>query len=704
MAIKELDRFDPNPKRDMQIATKLRLIIAGAIIISCLGVGFLSLQIFNSGLIKTVIDDLSHTADGVELNINERSVHLAGYAAILSEMQELKQAANLSSAKLQNFISNAAEFGGLSFLFITDARGRVYTGGGAGVTGGIDVSYIGTVAEALRGNASSGIEGIANFKYAIAAAHPVFFAGRVVGCIVAGYDMTDGTMVKSISNNYNVECTIFKDDVRMSTSLVSENNETLVGSKLNNSAVEQVVLRDGNGYMGKVSIAGKRFYSYYFPILSGNGKITGMIFIAKSLHSMNAVRANTLRIVMPIALLLAAVLIVSSGMFINWLMWRIKNVTNQLDEMATGEADLTKRCKLFIRDEIGFLVIKFDAFCDKLQSIISELKNSRDLLSSAGNEMTESTKETATSINDVIENIANMRERISVQIDTVYKTSDTVGIISKNFTSLSRMIESQSSGVTEASAAIEEMIGNIASVNTSVDKLSSSFDSLLNNAQMSFSSQQDVNDRIKQIENQSEMLQEANIVISSIAEQTNLLAMNAAIEAAHAGEAGKGFSVVADEIRKLSETSSQQSKTIGEQLNKILDSISDVVSASTKSGEALSAVSGKIKETEQLVIQIKAAMSEQHEGSQQIIATLKNMNDSTMEVQKSSKEISLHNERINDELRNLKDTTDAMNQNMDVMAAKAERINKTGSALSDASEQVRRSIDKIGDEINLFKT
>ena len=123
---------------------------------------------------------------------------------------------------------------------------------------------------------------------------------------------------------------------------------------------------------------------------------------------------------------------------------------------------------------------------------------------------------------------------------------------------------------------------NITSVNSSVEKMAESFGQLLENSKIGSKKQENVNEKIKQIESQSKILQDANQAIGSIASQTNLLAMNAAIEAAHAGESGKGFSVVADEIRKLSETSTVQSKTISEQLKKIQNSIHDIISASSE--------------------------------------------------------------------------------------------------------------------------
>jgi methyl-accepting chemotaxis protein len=247
------------------------------------------------------------------------------------------------------------------------------------------------------------------------------------------------------------------------------------------------------------------------------------------------------------------------------------------------------------------------------------------------------------------------------------------------------------------------MIGNIGSVNASIEKLANEYNVLTENVQNGTEHHHQVSELVAEIQNKSQMLNEANAVISSIAEQTNLLAMNAAIEAAHAGEAGKGFSVVADEIRKLSETSSSQSKNIGTQLHAIQDSIQAVVTASSQSDRDFGIVSDKLRHTGTLVQQIRESMDEQASGSKQIGDALSVMNDSSDQVRYASDEMDRGSQTIVKEVDSLKQVSSSIQEIVQAMGGTVNRIKKSDESLLNITGDMNQSIDRIGKQIDEFQ-
>ena len=382
--------------------------------------------------------------------------------------------------------------------------------------------------------------------------------------------------------------------------------------------------------------------------------------------------------VTPIAICLVAVILIFVFFYTSNVAISAKTLKGAVDELSSGNADLTQRVKLKSDSALKVmneLVASLNRFIEKLQGIVGSVKNSNEALVNTGTALRDCTQNTVASINEIIGNIESM----------------------------GKMIEDQTQSVSQASSAVEEMIGNINSVNASVEKLSGSFAVLQKGATEGVAKQEEVNKMVLDVQQQSEMLKTANSVISGIARQTNLLAMNAAIEAAHAGEAGKGFSVVADEIRKLSENSSAQTKTIGAQLKTIQESVDQIVSASKSSQDALKAVSDSIAETDALVHEISGAMGEQLEGSAQINEALSVLNNNSSQVKQSSEEMTQGSQAILREVEMLENATGDIKSGMDEMRTGASLISNVSDQLKNLAGEMQNAIDSIGKELGQFR-
>ncbi len=687
----------------MPIRIKLILLIFVSGFLASSFAAYLSLMEFNKGYVQDTYKSLSDYVNGAENTLNDWARSAKISARFLAD--NLKQSDAMNNPDLlQASVRDKRVFLEVDDLAVVDASGVVCATDSL-LRRGTDMNNLSCVRKALSGKESVAFEIIPNQGYSICTAVPVYHkdSAKIAGCVFSAYKLGTNKLIKQFQESYNAENSIFSGKTRVASTLKGSDGKTVVGTDLDNKAILDLVLGKGEKYVGENVIGGKKYLSVYSPLRDADEKITGMIFLAENTDLTRAIYNNTIKIVIPAINVFLLLIILILSLFVRWFMWRISNVTKFLKELETGEGDLTKRCKLRYRDEIGELVIHFDLFLDKLQHIIREVKETKEELTRTGDMVKKGTEDTSKAITGILVNIEQVNEEIKEQTSSVNVTTESVSGITSNIHALDDMIEDQSASISQASTAVEQMIGNIGSVNQSVEKMASSFESLSSNASIGFEKQQNVNERIQQIESQSELLVEANQAIANIAEQTNLLAMNAAIEAAHAGDAGKGFSVVADEIRKLSETSGEQTQTITKQLSSIRASISDVYEASSETSNALAAVSERIQETDELVMQISGAMQEQTAGSKQIGDALHSMMDSSSQVINSSKDIDKRSEDIAMQVNKLENSTSTMHESMLGMTKGADRINEAGNALGEISDRLQSAIQKIGAQIDTFK-
>ena len=296
----------------------------------------------------------------------------------------------------------------------------------------------------------------------------------------------------------------------------------------------------------------------------------------------------------------------------------IIRAAGMLGDIASGEADLTKKMQVDTKDEVGKLATSFNSFAGQLQSLITAIAANSQEVNSITSSLTDSS-------NSTLENTEEQQQSVDMIATAMNEMGATVHEIARN--------ANETANAAKQSA--NETLNSQKIVSTSIEGINSLFDKIQSASFVIETLAQDVGE-----------ISSVLSVIQGISEQTNLLALNAAIEAARAGEQGRGFAVVADEVRTLAQRTQESTEEINNMVHKLQSGAQDAVTAmnegletaqssvesANQAGASLDSIIGAIGIISDLSIQVATATEEQSSVVEELnshILNIKEMSDST---------------------------------------------------------------------------
>ena len=307
-------------------------------------------------------------------------------------------------------------------------------------------------------------------------------------------------------------------------------------------------------------------------------------------------------------------LLLGSGvyMFIARMLARpLQGVVERLEDLASGRADLTVRLSVSSRDEVGVLSSQFNAFLGSMASLVGQIRSSSDQIGGSSRMLFEITKESSEIVSGsvkVMSQIAEETGRVATNTQVISDSLQQMGGTAHKGGQLAQAVFEKTKEVQQSAAAAVSLILELGQC---TNKIGSIID-----------------------------------VITKITNQTNLLSLNAAIEAARAGQAGLGFTVVADEIRRLADSSAQNAQKIYALIKEVQDKTAESIKMTRKASEQAEAGHKLTEEAAGLFVNIASEVEGLSGQMTQVAASTSQVAASTEEATAASEEHSASIEQV----------------------------------------------------------
>ncbi|WP_223807023.1 methyl-accepting chemotaxis protein [Marichromatium sp. AB31] len=310
----------------------------------------------------------------------------------------------------------------------------------------------------------------------------------------------------------------------------------------------------------------------------------------------------------------------------------LRGVVGALEDIASGDGDLTQRLPAEGRDEVAQLATAFNAFVTRIHDLVRQVSGATSQLASAAEELSVTSDGTR-------EQVQHQHAETDQVATAMNEMTATVQEVARHANDAAKAAREADREATEGAGVVRETIDAIGLLANEVEQAAGV---------------------IHRLESDSDEIGKVLDVIRGIAEQTNLLALNAAIEAARAGEQGRGFAVVADEVRNLASRTQTSTKEIQAMIERLQEGANSAVGAmeqgrvrssetveqATRAGQSLTTIAGAIAQINDMNTQIASAAEEQSAVAEEIDRNVANIAQSVDTTSQTSGQIAASSDEL----------------------------------------------------------